>query len=218
MSNRKISVSQLITGNAVGVGKYEAMSGRPEGELPSVRDALGDTVSAIQARARLYRNLVVTVCAVGAGAVVAWTAVSLWVAVAVLALLVPLVGAYFALDALAVRNWAEGICRRWRVGLDLAAFRSAATAHPVLPQLTVAGMLARLPQIRPWERVADGDKLEAMKQLRAQTRGEVGRIAAGTAALFGLLMCVAAAAFLHSALPLTGCAACLVLWLVARRG
>ena len=162
------------------------------------RAAIDATESAIQRRAILYRNQIAVfglgTCAIFAGAVL-----YSWRVLAGLAFLMPISGAFLALDARLVGEWRLSLLPPWtRKEIDFTAFRQAITTHPKLPSGTLGGMLALLPTaetltkeqaIRPDTRRAVAVVVTAAA--RVQLGNVISRVTASAIAAVGFVVAIA---------------------------
>ena len=138
-----------------------------------------------------------------------------WLAVAGAAFLCGAVGRYFLLDSRATSRWRVQILGLWQSeGLDLTAFAASARAYPNVPKGTLEGMLAQLPQAG--RGISENQKSALAAQARALAGRYERRVVAASASLVMALLFAAAAAARHSAMPLAGSAAALVLWAASR--
>ena len=115
------------------------------------RLAIDQTTSAIDRRARFYRNLIVAVVVVILGSVVwaifAWA----WIPLLGCLFLFPICGLYFFLDAQVLQGWRSQLLEPWcQRELDFRAFQPAIEAVPGLPQESLRSMLATLPLSDDW--------------------------------------------------------------------
>jgi hypothetical protein len=119
---------------------------RPEGES-IFREALRTTLSALEGRARLYRNVVVVVSLVAVGSIVFAAVLRRWDALLGLLLLAPLSGMWMYLDTRRVRCWQAAILEMWRArGLSLTHFNQTIGSFRYVPGASLDGMLATLPR------------------------------------------------------------------------
>lgn len=122
-------------------------SGSPDPDTVSAyRAAIELTTLVIERRARSYRNLVVAVVLIGIASIGWALAARALSGLAGVLSVVPACGLFFFADARLLNQWRSGVLASWASGeLDLAAFRSAVSAHPGLPQETRDAMLGTLP-------------------------------------------------------------------------
>jgi hypothetical protein len=107
---------------------------------PALLDAIDITNRTIEARAGLYRNLVVAVCAVSVLSILVAVLFRQWMSLAGLVLLVPLTGGFLFLDSRLVRRWRAGIVEMGRSrSLDVTAFLKRRS-----PALTLMLWIGRL--------------------------------------------------------------------------
>jgi len=143
----------------------------PESVLEPIQAAIQATLTAIQNRARLYRNLVVSVTVVVIGSVILAVIFRSVIPLLGLLLLVPLAGTYFVLDTRCTRLWSKHILGMWVEGeLNLTAFSGAISAHQYVPRGTLEGMLGWLPKNEGRIGIAHENKLEIASRLEAAAR------------------------------------------------
>lgn len=119
---------------------------RRSGAATTYKAAIEQTLTAIDQRAKLFRNLVVAVVAIVALSL-AWALLARSLTGALLlTCLVPACGCFFYADAVLLGRWQSEMLDRWcSRELDLAAFVPAIRAHPTVPRDTLAAMLETLP-------------------------------------------------------------------------
>jgi hypothetical protein len=100
------------------------------------------TLTTVNSRARLFRDLVMVVVAIGlCSVVVIITIRMLWPLISFVAL-APVCGLFFWLDAKRLSDWRMAVLAKWsRKEIDLYAFFKAMWAIPNLPEATLHGML-----------------------------------------------------------------------------
>jgi len=110
-------------------------------------EALDATLLAIEVRAKLYRRTVIAVAAVIVVSGLAAAILRSWAPLSALILAVPVSGTFFVLDDREVRRWRRLILGlRDARALDVDAFVESISAHSIVPQQTLQGMLALLPR------------------------------------------------------------------------
>jgi hypothetical protein len=175
-----------------------------------MKEAVELTRRTIEARARLYRNVVVAVVVVATLAV--GTSLLLWSPrpLAGMALLVPICGGFLLRDGSLVQGWQRAVFEQWRTGgFRLADLKELLQAHRYIPQQSLGGMLALLPQtdVLAGER---GAHLEvALRETRRQQRRTLAGAVMGTV-LAGLLVGASVMAPVPLALCLAGTVAVLI--------
>ena len=188
----------------------------PDTVVEPMQAAIQATLTAIQNRARLYRNLVVLVTAVLIGSIVVAVVFRSLIPLIGFSLLVPLAGAYFILDNRCTRLWSKQVLEMWVAGkLDLTAFSGAVSAHPYVPRGTLEGMLGLLPE--PHARRTMEDRAVYISQQQAFARRYEVRTLVASAGLFSTLLFLAAAVRFRSGLPLIGAAVSAGAWMCSTR-
>lgn len=126
------------------------------------RTAIESTQDTINRRATLFRNQAIGVVVL-IGVTIAYALVARQLsALLLLLLLVPFCGTFLLIDGVTLRGWRHRLLAAWMLGeLDFVAFFSAMRALPWLPQQTLEGMLATLP---------DAGELTYEQTLRPATR------------------------------------------------
>ena len=110
------------------------------------RSAIVLTETTIRRRAALFRIQGIALLLVIAAAVVDAIVARRPATLLGLGMLLPLCGGFLLLDANALRDWRRQLFAAWTSGtFDFVAFFVAIRALPYLPQRTVEGMLATLP-------------------------------------------------------------------------
>src|SRR5262245_2128679 len=108
-----------------------------------MKEAVEATRQTIEARSRLYRNLVVAVVATVTGTV--GVSLLLWSPrpLAALASLVPMCGAFLLLDGRLVEAWLRTVLTRWDSdSFRLSDLKGLLQAYRYIPQRSLMGMLA----------------------------------------------------------------------------
>ncbi|MEO7242701.1 MAG: hypothetical protein ABIW85_07280 [Variovorax sp.] len=190
--------------------------------MSEYRTAIDQTITVINQRSRTFLNQVMVVVAIASGSAAGGVVLhKLWPLTGLL-VIVPACGLFLWLDTRRLVEWRLAILQMWaRRDIDLMAFRQAMRANPMLPEITLNGMLGLLgtPQIGDVEIHAS-----------AQTRYAVAAVA-GFADVLSLrqfaLKVVAYAivaagacgsAATHSGMPLFfATVPVLALWLLGRR-
>jgi len=183
--------------------------------------AIQATLAAIQNRARLYRNLVVSVTAVLIGSVVVAVVFRSLIPLIGFSLLVPLAGAYFVLDNRCTRLWSKQVLEMWAEGkLNLTAFSGAISAHPYVPRGTLEGMLGLLLLGGETGRLASlkaEDRTALCRRVDDTAGRHQRRIVLATAGLMSMLVFLIAAIILRSVSLYFFLAVSLALWFIAKR-
>jgi hypothetical protein len=185
----------------------------PRPHTDPMQAAIQATLTAIQNRARLYRNLVIGVSLVVLACAILALVFHSAIPLLGVSLLVPVVGAYFVLDSRQTRQWSSRILQRWSEGkLNLAAFSVAMTAHPYAPRGTLEGMLSLL-RVAGEERLGSNQERKALLEwLELQALRHERRTALATVGLLSMLVCLGASIRLQSGI-LLGCSiGSLLLW------
>jgi len=101
---------------------------------------------AIDTRARYFRNLIVTVVAIGSASITGAAFARALKPLAGLLLMLLACGLFFLLDARLLVCWRSRLLAAWvNKEIDLHALRQSVNALPKLPRETLASMLATLP-------------------------------------------------------------------------
>ena len=197
-----------------------------ETAVTSYRSAIDWTTESIVRRAHSFRNHVLTMGVVTAGAMACALAMAssspLWAGL----LLIPVCAGLLLADVRLLDRWRCELLCSWAKGeIDLAAFVPAVSSNALLPQQTLTAMLATLP--RTGELVAEQaiDRptrvaIAAVFTWRQQKRTDALLMKVAASAV--LVMALAAWIWSRSRLPLIALAAlpplgAVLLWLAARR-
>jgi hypothetical protein len=114
---------------------------------PVLLEAIEVTISTFRNRAKLYRNLVMTVTAITAISILLTVLTRQLLVLVGLFLLVPLTGRYLFLDTQLVRRWVSTIIEMTRVrGLDAVTFAKTISGFRQLPPRALGAMLAMIPR------------------------------------------------------------------------
>jgi hypothetical protein len=169
--------------------------------------ALKATTRTINSRTVLFRNLVITIVAVGLISV-SWAVFQLsWrPLMAGFVLLVPLYGMFLCLDVRLIDHWQQQILQMWVQGhLDLKVFPEAMNTISTLPHSTLRGMLRTLPTPSPFISAIPATVRKALSTtLKTINRCQNDRMAAYLIGYTLGLACVAWAAMRWQPLPLVG--------------
>ncbi len=116
--------------------------------MSAYRLAIEQTETAIQRRARVFRNQVVVVSLVSLATILSAAATRSFAPLGAVLVLVPLAGSFLFADAILLTAWRSTLMAAWAAcDLDLAAFCHTIRVHPTLPKPTLEGMLATLPVV-----------------------------------------------------------------------
>ena len=108
-------------------------------------DAVEYTVRTIEDRARLYRNLVISVSMVSILSVLLAITLRQWIALAGLLLLSPMTGSFLILDIRRTRQWRLHILKKYRKReLHIPTFRKTISAFAYLPASSLQAMLSTI--------------------------------------------------------------------------
>ena len=166
---------------------------KQETDKPVLLDAFNTTLRAIEGRARLYRNLVVTVSLVSVLSILFAVFFRQWLALAGLMILVPLTGAYLLLDSRLLRLWRAGIVEMVRLrDLDVTTFAKIIAGFRHVPPNSLRVMISTLPASPELTRQQEprtglsvaNDEFEALE------RRNSWRILLGTSLLTLALICL----------------------------
>lgn len=132
------------------------------------RLAIDQTSSAIDRRAKYYRNLIIVVVVVSLGsmgwAVFSWD----WIPLLGCLLLFPICGIYFFLDGQLLQSWRSKLLEPWcQKEFDFLSFQPAIEAVPGLPTGSLRSMLGALPFSENWlvEHELSGSTRKAIAQV-----------------------------------------------------
>jgi len=168
-----------------------------------MQEAVDATRNTLEARGRLYRNLVVAVVAVVT--IAAATSLLLWTPrpLAILASLIPLCGAFLLLDGRLMLRWQRAVLAALQSdGVRLSVLKGLLRAQRHLPERSLLGMLAALPEDDPRE----GGGVAGVEAVLREARMQQRRTLLG-AAMVTLLVGVPAGASLMTPIPLVVCLA-----------
>jgi hypothetical protein len=185
-----------------------------------MKEALDATLLVIKTRARLYRSTVVAVVTIGVLSGLAAAAFRSWFPLSAVILVVPVSGTFCVLDGRLVRGWRRRILElRSAQDLDLTAFVKTISAHPMVPQQTFQGMLVSLPATSVGGRLASSSEQRTVivGGVEVSEQRQEVRSIVGTAALTGLLTCLAAAARFRSGWLVLGALGLLVIWVGSKK-
>ncbi|TFG37660.1 MAG: hypothetical protein E4H46_01340 [Desulfobacterales bacterium] len=115
--------------------------------MTAYRLAIDQTTQTIDMRAKYYRILVIAVVLVSLVSII-WSLIAwAWSPLACCFSLIPVCGFYFSFDNRLLNHWQSRLLDSWsNREIDFHAFSSAVSAISTLPEGTVQGMLATLPQ------------------------------------------------------------------------
>jgi hypothetical protein len=115
---------------------------------PVLLDAVEYTVRTIEDRARLYRNLVVSVSIVSILSVVLAVTFRQWIGLAGFLLLSPMTGSFLILDIRRTRLWRLHILKKSRKReLHIPTFRKTISAFAYLPASSLQAMLSTISDV-----------------------------------------------------------------------
>ena len=209
-----------------GYGKGKPMSDGDPRDLPTQTSdrpmesafvrAIKATLRAMELRARLYRNLVVSVVTVALASLLSSALLWSWVPLLGMSLLVPLSGGFLLLDSRRLRRWRAEVINLWRFAdLDLGVFEKSIRLDRRLPAHTLEGMLATLPEDRAG--LTEADKAALTEQLERHARREQRQTLMGIGALLSAIGLLIAAAVTQSLAWLGGAVASMGVLALARR-
>jgi hypothetical protein len=146
-----------------------------------MKEAVEITRRTLEARARLYRNVVVAVVALLA--LVAGASLLLWSPrpLAGLALLVPICGGFLLRDGSLVQSWQRAMFEGWQTDrFRLADLKGLLRAHRYIPPGSLTGMLTLLPDedVQVGERGPHAEA--AIREARLQQRRTLAGAVTGT--------------------------------------
>jgi hypothetical protein len=144
----------------------------------TMKEAVEATCQTLEARARLYRNLVVAVVAMVTSTVGA--SLLLWSPrpLAALVALIPICGAFLLLDGRLVEGWLRTVfARREASSFRLSDLKRLLRAHRYIPQRSLMSMLALLPH----EDAGESGRLAGVEAILREARLQQRRTLLGTA-------------------------------------
>jgi hypothetical protein len=200
--------------------KIPAIKPNQSTNRPVLLDAIDNTVHAIEDRARLYRNLVVSVSAVSVLSILFAVLFRQWIAFTGLVLLVPMTGGFLFFDSRFVRQWRAGIVEMERLrSLDSATFLKTISGFRYLPPNALKAMLSTLPPSREESRQGTPQLVQAIvgADFDALERKNELKILRSTSLLTGALVCLIAGAFYGSVALLVSGGSLIILLLAFRR-
>jgi hypothetical protein len=186
-----------------------------------ILDAINLTLKTIEGRARLYRKIVVCVSVTFVAALILAAGLRSWQPLVGLILLVPVSGAFLAIDSRKVRSWQTSMLQMWRVrGLDLGEFERLIAKLGHVPVHTVRGMLMVLPMQNAKSmnrQCSDAQKESISNSLQLAVRANEHKTLLTSAALTIFVSCLVAVAVWRSEINAVSCVGSGLLWLLARK-
>jgi hypothetical protein len=124
--------------------------GAAASQVPPLLEAVRATVTALEARAWIYRWAIIGATAALLGPVFLSLILMSWRPMPWVAVVIPIVGAFLVVDGRAVLRWQRHLLASWLSGhLRLTDLRQTLGAMKHLPAGTLVGMLDRLPSSEP---------------------------------------------------------------------
>ncbi len=171
--------------------------------IPVVKEALNATLSTIARRAKLYRNLIISVAMLSVLSILISVIIRSWLPLCGIVLVVPLTGGFLLLDSRQVRRWQANMMEMWRFRhLNLKEFEKMISGFRHVPAQSLDGMLSTLPKDSSQfkrDDASEEEKAISAERIDAFSRWQQWRTLMGTVALMLMFSCLMAAALFRSA-------------------